>query len=215
MWKLLLILSLIPLILAFLLSQFAGFSVLSRKVKLRTAAATAMRKWCSLSDSAPELVLVKRRSWIQGVQADKMTIQQARADGDSATDHAYLWHQLGLALLAREHPASTAWRDKVIKTGYLLPPFVMMIVAMGVMVARIPIFPGIVGLIACMSFCTVMQWFNLAIELEASKRAIHFIEKQRIYKSLAEEEAVVAATRAWSYTQLIPGVMKGFLGLKG
>jgi len=212
--KLLFILFVIPLVLACLLSQIAGFSVLRRKKSLRTTAIISLEKFRALSDKVPELKLIKRHLWLQNVNQSHILIKEDKANSDEAADHAYIWYQLGLSLLSQEHPASIAWRDKVIKTGYLLPPFVMIIVGMGVLVARIPPFLGIVALLGCLSLCTIMLWFNLTVELEAAKRAIHVIEKQRIYTSLAEEEAVVAATRAWGYSQLIPGVMKGFLGIK-
>ncbi len=214
MWKLLFIISLLPLILACLLSQYAGLRVLAKRRTLKLDAANSYEKFSSLSDAVPKLTLVKSQLWFPSVGKEQIKLKVERAHSHEAADHAYLWHQLGLALLAKEHQGNIDWRNKMVKTGYLLPPFAMMIVGMGVLVARIPIFPGIVSLIACVSFCTVMLWLSLAIELEAAKRAIHLIEKQRIYKSLAEEEAVVAATRAWSYAHLIPGVLKGIIGWK-
>lgn len=163
--------------------------------------------------SAPLDIVYSDKLWAgsSSIKGNQITISKKIKDNKDANSLARSAIIYGLFLLRENHESTVAWRQKMVKSGYVLPVFVMMVALFTSLVGKLPFKIALAAIAAAFGFTTTMLWFSMPVEKEAGNVVIDLIEKQRLFPRLREEEAVINAIKATCWTSLMPGSLRGFM----
>ncbi|SHJ33222.1 Putative neutral zinc metallopeptidase [Rubritalea squalenifaciens DSM 18772] len=210
MWRLIILVSAIPFIAGGLAAHLLGVRFLKRSMQTHLDVETLMKKLLLLSGHADDVVQYSTKYWSAASNLNEKQFvldEKIRTNRDvNSLAHAAI--QFGLYSLQREHSATIQWRVKVVKSGYLLPTFVILIALFTSLVGKLPVKIALAAVAASFGFITVMLWLSMPVEREAGKYAAELIEEHRLFARIREEEAVVRAIHATVWTSLIPGVLR-------
>lgn len=211
MHRLLLIVSLLPLLAAVVLRKLNGDRVLFSFKDTRlsaTAGETARKMLDSIGRESVEIKVSARR-WTASadVGAGWLALPRETAGGVSARAHGRAALQVGLYLLALRDPKAVARRRWAIRFGHVFPVFTAMVVVFALVVARLAGLWGFGILMASCGLAACAQLLALTAERRAADLACVVLEKKRIFPRLSDEEAVTAVTRAWAWRSVLPGIL--------
>lgn len=211
MHRLLLLLSLIPLLVALVLRKLNADRVLrlARKTQLQMRGEDLARKMLDSMGHRDVEIKTTKRSWAGAAVTgdDWLSLPAKAAEGNSACDHGQVALRVGLYLTSLRNPSAIARRRWALRFGHVFPIFTTIVCVFGLVVAKLPalwalsIVMGSLGLAAC------AQIFTVTAELQSAGMATVVLEKKRTLPRLSDEEAVVAATRAWAWHGIIPGLL--------
>ena len=191
MRRLLLFISIIPILIALVL----------RKIK-----ADATLRSCSqiaLTTTAEE----KGEKMLASLNHAPIPLPPIKGSQTTASAHGQTALRVGIALLSERDPKSIARRRWAQRFGQVFPIFTSIVCIFGFAVAKLPALWALSIIIASLGLATCAQILTLSAEIQAAEIACVLIEKKRIYPRLTEEEAVVKATQAWPWRSLIPGIL--------
>ena len=128
------------------------------------------------------------------------------AQGKSAYAHGQAAMRVGLYLLSLQNPKALGRRRWALRFGHVFPIFTCMVVALAVFV-RMPVGWALAVGLSSLAIASCAQILTVNVERQAAELACVVLEKKRILPRLSDEEAVVAATRAWSWFGVLPGIL--------
>lgn len=211
MHRLLLFLSLLPLLAALILRKLNADRILrlSKKTQLRINGGELARKMLDSMGHQDVEIKTAKRIWAgAAVTGDNwICLSTTPAEGTSVADHGQAALRVGLYLTSLRNPSAVARRRWAMRFGQVFPVFTTIVCVFGLAVAKIPalwalsIVMGALGLAAC------AQVFTVTAELQSASLATVILEKKRTLPRLSDEEAVVAATRAWAWHGIVPGLI--------
>lgn len=210
MHRLLLILSLLPLLAALILRKINADRVLrlARETQLRTTANDLARKMLDCMGHESVELKTRKRAWVGAdvIGDGWLSLPTATAESTRASAHGQAALRVGLYLVSLRNPAAIARRRWALRFGHVFPIFTTLVVVFALMVKlpalwALSIVVGSFGLAACAQILTVVA------ELQAAAMACVLLEKKRTLPRLSDEEAVVAATRAWAWYAIVPGLL--------
>lgn len=211
MHRLLLLISLLPLLAALILRKLYADRILreSRGMVLgRDGSSLARSMLDSMGHENAELRLSKGE-WAGAAAAGEgwLSLPSKTALGNSVADHGQVALRVGLYFLSLKDPAAVARRRWALRFGHVFPIFTAVVCVFALLVGKLPmlwlvsIVMGSLGLAAC------AQLLTLAANLQASAMAAVILEKKRILPRSSDEENVVAAARAWAWHAIVPGMI--------
>ena len=215
MHRLLLFLSLLPLLAALVMRKLNADRVLklSRDRDLSgDGAALAKRMLSSMGHENTELQ-IKKREWA-GAAANGdgwLSITPQLASGKSVADHGQVALRVGLYFLALRDPKSVARRRWALRFGHAFPIFTLVVCVFALLVGKLPVMWLVSIAMASLGIAACAQILTLTTNLQASAMAAVVLEKKRIYPRLSDEELVVASTRAWAWHSIVPGLISRLL----
>ncbi|BDS06438.1 hypothetical protein NT6N_14780 [Oceaniferula spumae] len=211
MHRLLLFLSLLPLLVAVILRKFNGDRVLHtiKDKRLTISAGDLARKMLdSVSQQAVEIKSPARR-WVASPDLGQqwLIISPDTATGVSARSHGESAMKVGLYLLSLRDPKAIARRAWAIRFGHVFPVFTTVVMVFALVVGRVPALWALAIVMTSLALAACAQIFTLTAERQAAELACVVIEKKRTLPRLSDEEAVVAATKAWAWRSILPGIL--------
>lgn len=211
MRRLLLILSLLPLLAAVILRKLNGDRVLYslKDTRLTITAGDLARKMLdSVSQKAVEIKTPARR-WAASADLGSkwLVLPRGTALGVSARSHGQASLQVGLYLLSLRDPKAISRRRWALRFGHVFPVFTTIVVIFALVVARLAGLWGLGIIMASCGLAACAQLLTLAAERKAADLACVVLEKKRILPRLSDEESVTAATRAWAWRSVLPGIL--------
>ncbi|MCP5538227.1 MAG: zinc metallopeptidase [Akkermansiaceae bacterium] len=211
MHRLLILLSLLPLLAALILRKLNADRVLtvSRKTRLNSKGETLARKMLDSMGHQQVEIKTTKRAWAGAAVTGEhwLSLPANPAAGSSAADHGLVALRVGLYLTSLRDPKALGRRRWALRFGHVFPIFTVIVCVFGLAVAKLPplwalgVVMGSLGLAAC------AQALTLTTELQAATLATVVLEKKRTLPRLSDEEAVVAATRAWAWHGIVPGLL--------
>ena len=211
MHRLLLFFALLPLLAALILRKLNADRVLrlSREIQLHMKGEDLARKM--LDSMGYEKVEIKttKRAWAGAaiLGDDWLSIPAKPADGNSAADHGQAALRVGLYLTSLRNPSAIARRRWAMRFGHVFPVFTTIVCVFGLAVGRLPGLWAFSIVLASLGLAACAQIMTLTAELQSLAIATVVLEKKRTLPRLTEEEAVVAATRAWAWYSIVPGLL--------
>jgi len=186
MWRLLLLVSVLPLVAAWLLRWWFGLRVLAgldgRPCRCDLA------RWDKALGEAPQ----------QGLPA---------ADAPACA----FGERLRLAALAhwrQREPKPAAAREASRRFGQAVPPLSAMVAVFAVILAKIPL-PGAIAIcLAATALATVFGMLSLGGELRAIALGARALRDARAFIRSDDEEAVIQAAIARAWCETVPPVLK-------
>jgi Zn-dependent membrane protease YugP len=124
----------------------------------------------------------------------------------SAHAHGQAALRVGLYLLSLHDPKAMGRRRWALRFGQVFPIFTAMVVVFGIFV-RLPMGWALAIMMTSLALAACAQILTVYVERQASELACLVLERKRILPRLSDEEAVIAATRAWSWYGILPGIL--------
>lgn len=188
MWRLLILVSLIPPLLAMGARWWLGSRVLAA-LGPRSCRAD-LGRWLPEPDK-PE---VARRS--------------------EETAHIvgfHLWRQ-ALRDWAAEDPSAAKSRDKARRFGIIAPPFAVVITTFAIIVGKLHILGAFSIVLASIALAAVFTSLTLAVELRAVAFTANRLRKAGTFRDRDDEDAVVRCAIAHAWHQSLPPVLRWIQG---
>ena len=205
--------SLVVLLAAIVLRKVNADRVLrkSRKFRLTTSAEeTARRMLDSIRHGDVQIEVTTRatRVWAGADIVGKrwLRLPTEVAQGQTAHAHGQAALRVGLYLLSLRDPQALARRRWALRFGHVFPIFTCMVVAIAIFV-RMPMGWALAVVMTSLAISACAQILTVNVERQACELACVVLDKKRTFPRLSEEEAVVDATRAWSWFAILPGIL--------
>lgn len=129
------------------------------------------------------------------------------AESRSAYAHGQVALRVGLYLLSLRDPKALERRRWALRFGHVFPIFTLIVAVFGVLVAKIHFGWVLAIVLTSLALAACAQVLTVNAERQAAELACVVLEKKRILPRLSDEEVVVAATRAWSWVGVLPGIL--------
>ena len=211
MHRLLLFLSLLPLLAALVLRKLNADRILklSRDQDLSGDGASLAKRMLSSMGHENTDLQIKKREWAGAAAHGEgwLTLTPNLASGKSVADHGQVVLRVGLYFLALRDPKSVARRRWALRFGHAFPIFTLVVCVFALLVGKLPVMWVFSIAIASLGIAACAQILTLTTNLQASAMAAIVLEKKRIYPRLSDEELVVASTRAWAWHSIVPGLI--------
>ncbi|MBT8043630.1 MAG: zinc metallopeptidase, partial [Verrucomicrobiae bacterium] len=193
MHRLLLFLSLIPLLVALVLRKLNADRVLrlARETRLQITGEKLARKMLDSTGHQDVEINTTKRRWAGAavIGEDWISLPTDHANGKSAYDHGQAALRVGLFLISLRGQSAISRRRWALRFGHVFPIFTTIVCIFGLVVAKLPalwvlsVVMGALGLAACAQILTV------STNMQAAALAAVVLEKKRTLPRLSEEEA--------------------------
>lgn len=149
------------------------------------------------------------RSWAgtDVIGKNWIRLPKETAESRSAYAHGQATLRFGLYLLARRDAKAVDRRRWALRFGHVFPIFTCIVAIFAVLVAKIPLGWILAIILSSLALASCAQIFSVKAERQAAELACLVLEKKRVLPRLSEEEDVIAATRAWSWWRVLPGIL--------
>jgi hypothetical protein len=184
MWRLLLFLSIFPLVLALAVRWWFGLRVLAREGRRLCRADGA--RWARLPGAIGGMV----------------------AGEESAREHGARLREAALAAWRERAPKAAAAREGSKRFGMAVPPLTAMVAVFAVLVAKIPLTGGIAIILAATALAAALRLLGLGGELRAVAAEVNAMRDLRVFPRLDDEEAVAASAVAEAWNDAVPPVLR-------
>ena len=214
MHRIILFISLLPILAALMSRMFFADRVLkgARGKTLNTEAHQFAKKMLAvMSGSTGEAIEIqlKKRSWVGAheVRRGHLTLAPNVASSLSVSAHGKVALSVGLALLAERSPELIARRQWALRFGQVAPVFVTIVAIFALLVAKLSVGYLLAIIAATLGAACCAQVFTVMANLQAANLASVIIEQKRLFPRADDEMAAVAATKAWAWHGIVPGVL--------
>jgi len=211
MHRFLLLASLLPLLVAIVLRKVHADRALrvAYDSELYTTAGDLARGMLAAAGNEAVDIRTRKRVWAAAsVTGDGWLALPAKvAQGASAADAGMAALRVGLYLLSQRNPAAVARRQWALRFGHVFPVFTLVVCVFAMLVGKLPLLWALSILFASLGIACCAQALAVAADRQAAVLAVVLLEKKRVLHRLTEEEAVVAATRAWAWRDAVPGLV--------
>lgn len=119
---------------------------------------------------------------------------------------ADLFRKIALAEWRLNEPKAAASREGTHRFSMAVPPLAAMVVILGVIVGRIPPAYGIAGFLLATALTAVFSYLNIAPEINAILTSAKRLRSSGIFHRRDDEDAVVQAAVAISWKEAAPPI---------
>lgn len=184
MWRLLFLLSILPIVAAIVARWHFGLRVLSREG----------RRPCTLD-------VIRWKVYL----GDTPMIETHEAP---ATEFGKLLRIAALEDWKARDPKRAASRESARKFGLAVPPFALIIAIFAFILARIPFLGALAILFASTALSAVFGLLTLGTELQAITFYIRKLRASRAFMRRDDEEAVINCAIAHAWSESIPPILR-------
>lgn len=215
MWKIVLLVSLVPVIAGVLLRKWCCDRVL-KKMEHGVTNQTGQRLAAHLLlnqklDDEIEIVDKKKTRLIIGPPV-KIQLSSGDQKGKDILTLGRVANVVGRSLIAHEHAQLIGWREWAVRFGWAFPAFTALVVVFAIAVAKLTVMMGITVVVGALGLSSVFLLATTMVELEASKRASRLIERTGALPRSADGEEVAKCCRALAWERVVPGVLRFVTG---
>ncbi|WP_018968720.1 hypothetical protein [Rubritalea marina] len=205
MWKLIIIFSALPFVVAGFAANALGLRILLKPATISMELDVFIHKLllCMQREDI-QVVYEKRQLWPK-LSVDKLYLPESYRASKRVSHAGLAAQRLGVVLLGEQQPDPVRWRERMLKLGYTLPVFALLVVSFGFLVGKLPTTILLAVIAATLGFVSVMLGLSMGVDREAAYLMVTRLEKLRVLPRLSEEEAVVEAIKAAPWASLMPG----------
>lgn len=184
MWKLLLLLSIFPIIATLAVRWWFGTRVLA-KLGGRDCRYTLSR-WEATLETTPVISV----------------------GGSSAADAGWELRAAALAWWRMHDPKRAKAREGARNFGYAVPPLTAMIAVFAVFLAKIPVVGAISVVIAATALACVFGLLSLGSELRVIAAAAHRVRETHVFPRRDDEDAAISCATAFAWRESLPPILR-------
>jgi hypothetical protein len=136
--------------------------------------------------------------------------EDAVAPGDdvSAAVLAREIHRRGVVQWKRDDPRAAAARAGAKRFGMAVPPLAVMVLALGVLAGRVPVFGALAGVVAAVALAAAFLILSVGAELSMVLVLVRKLQDQRLFVRSDDERAVAECLTAWVWEDSLPPVLR-------
>ena len=183
MWRLLLILSVLPIVAALIARWSFGLRVLAQEGA--RPCRCDLGKWLPLPD-------------------DEAVIHRAE---ESAAEFGRQLRLKAMAEWRETDPKAASARESSRRFGMAVPPLSAMVAVMALIVAKIPIIGGIALVLAATALASVLGVLSMAPEMAAITRAARKLRETGSFPRRDDEDAVIRCAVAHAWKESLPPIL--------
>jgi len=184
MWRIIFILSVMPVLAALAASWWFGTRVLAQWGGTRCRVDVA--RWRRIfGEDAGEL-------------GDDMTAAELSRE----------IHRRGLEQWKRDDLRAAAARTGAKRFGTAVPPLAVMVMAMGTLAGRVPVFGAIAGVLGAVALAAGFLILSVGAELSMVLALMRKLQDQRLFVRSDDERAVAECLSAWVWEDSVPPVLR-------
>lgn len=214
MHRIILLVSIIPLLAAIILRKLNGDRILRRDgqtLLTKPAEDTARRMLDSMGHEKIELQQSKSPWAVLGTPSKKAIelpdYTKGKLHPGTVESHAHAALSVGVFLLSQREPTLTGKREWALRFGHVFPVFTVIVMVFAIAVGKLPVMLCLSIIVGSLGLAACAQALTLACELRAATLAAVVLEKKRIFPRLSEEELVTTAIRAQAWRSIVPGLL--------
>lgn len=210
MWRLLLIVSLLPTVVAVALRKLLCDRVVRQSVghvATRTGRELAERI-LRRAELTEEVEIVEKRRPGVVVKPPQLCLSPALMEARDVVSLGEVAELTGLALVAARQPDLLRWRQWVVRFGWAFPTFTLVVVIFAVAVAKVSV--GIAGVIVltALGLASSLSLASVMVESEAAKMAERLVDESNALPRRADGEEVGQCCRAMAWRHIVPGAIE-------
>lgn len=215
MARLVLIVSLLPIILSVVVRKFfcdRGMRLAGNAETSRTGRELADLLLAKAGLSKQVEVVEKRKAEVKVSEPVKLILSKRLAEGRNVVAVGEVALMCGHALVAARNPDLLKWRQWAVKFSFAFPIFTMVVLIFAVVVAKLPPTMGLSLAAAALGAGSLMSLLSLQVEVQGAQVMAGLIDDPRVFPRLRESEAVARACKALAYRQAVPGAIEILMG---
>jgi hypothetical protein len=211
MWKLLLLVSLLPIVATILLRKWCCDRVLQQmKGKITNQAGHLLVGQLLRHRKLASEIEYRQKKKTRLMMGPPLVIQLSNLawNGRDVLNLGILSNLVGRALITHEHRELVNWREWAVRFGWAFPSFTLLVVVFAVAVAKIPVMIGIVIVLGSIGIASGLLLASMMVELESAKQAAILIEESRAHPRQEDGEEVARCCRALAWQRVVPGCLE-------
>ncbi len=215
MAKLVLIVSLIPIILSVVVRKFfcdRGARLAGDDETSRTGRELADLLLVKAGITKQVEVVEKRKGEVRVGEPVKLVLSKRLSEASNVLALGEVALLCGHALVAARNPDLLKWRQWAVKFSFAFPIFTLVVLIFAVVVAKLSTTLGLALAAAALGVGSLMSLLSLQVEVQAAQVMAGIIDDSRIFSRLRESEAVARACKALAYRQAVPGAIEILMG---
>lgn len=182
MFRVLIILAILPIIVAFGARWWFGMRILSSSAKRQCR--------CDLE------------KWNKAFGNKNLPVEKET----DAASYARLLRKSALEDWKTREPKAAATREGTRRFGMAVPPFAAMIAILGMLVGRIPFIGVIAIFLFAIAFAVIVSYLSIAPELKAMLTTARRLRDTGVFYRRDDEDAVIASITALTWKESAPPV---------
>ncbi|MAT46682.1 MAG: hypothetical protein CMO35_04530 [Verrucomicrobiaceae bacterium] len=215
MARLILLISLLPIILSVVVRKFfcdRGIRSAGDAETSRTGRELAELLLSKSGISNKVVMEEKRRADVKVGKQVKLILTKRLEEAKNVLALGEVALLCGHALVATSNPDLLKWRQWAVKFSLAFPIFTVVVLVFAVVVAKVPPGWGLAVAAAALGAGSLMSLVSLQVEVQAARMMAAIIDESRIFPRLRESEAVALACKALAYRQAVPGAIEILMG---
>ncbi|MDP0489955.1 MAG: hypothetical protein Q7Q71_02750 [Verrucomicrobiota bacterium JB023] len=208
MWKLLIVLGLLPVVVGVLTRNWLGrrfFNALG-EVKVGSSASTLAKR---LTKGAALKLRVDEGKRFQLAESQLLLPVDAGPSRE-VRDVAEACLLAGLAMLARRQPQLPEWRQRALKFSWAFPAFTLLVVIFAFVVAKLPLMPAIAIVVLSIGLGTSAGLVAGWVEWQAAGMVGKLTEARAIFTREDDRQLILKAMKALAAEKALPGFLSKF-----
>lgn len=214
MWKVLLLVSLLPIVVVVLVRRWRCDRILrSCQGHMTNRSGRELAEGVFKASGHGDLITVevKRRAGVQ-VSPPCLILSRELAEGKEVVSLAEVAALAGQVLVAVGQPELVNWRQWVVRFSWAFPIFTTVVVIFAVVVAKVGASWGVVIVLGALAIASSLSLVSVMVESEGSKLARDLLGVSRVLPRRDDEEEVQRCCRAFAYRRVVPGAIEWMMG---
>ncbi|MDE0825364.1 MAG: zinc metallopeptidase [Akkermansiaceae bacterium] len=217
MWKILLLISLLPTVAAVVGRKWLFERVVKEFVGHETnrtgrEVAVALLKE---SGKAAQVAIVEKRKPGVSLEPPQLELSKELSEAKDVVSLGQVAALTGQAMVAAEQPDLIKWRQWVLRFSWAFPIFTFVVVAFALVVAKLGAAWAIVSVLGALGLASSLSLASVLIEVEGAKLAQNMLDRSRVLPRSDDEEEVGRCCRAFAFRRVVPGAVEWMFGDPG
>lgn len=124
-------------------------------------------------------------------------------------------HRRGIEQWKRDDPRAAASRAGAKSFGVAVPPLAVMVMALGALAGRVPVFGAVAGVLGAVAISAAFLILSVGTELSMILALMRKLQDQRVFFRSDDERAVAECLAAWVWEDSIPPVLRLLIRSQG
>ncbi|NNC90032.1 MAG: hypothetical protein HKN82_16365 [Akkermansiaceae bacterium] len=214
MWKLVLLVSLLPTVVAVIFRKGLCDRVLvkSRAGVTNQTGRELAKSVLRRAKAEEEVSIVEKRRAGVSLQPAELRLSKDLAEGRGVLALGEVALMCGESIVAARQPDLLKWRQWAVRFGWAFPAFTMVVVVFAIVVGKVPAMWGISIVVAALGIASGILLASLTVMREAAGMAARVVEDSAALPRGADREEVAQVCRALAYRRVVPGAIDWLMG---
>ena len=156
-----------------------------------------------------------KRTGLKSGEPSVLSLSEADWAGKDIASLARVALLVSRAAAERDHAPLWGWRDWAIRFGIAFPAFTLLVVVFAVAVAKLSGFVAIVIVVGAFALASLFLLATMPVELEAARQAATFVERTNALPRQSDGEEVARCCHALAWSRIVPGSLEWAVGKPG